>query len=139
MAFYRGQQGTVFFDKDASGGKSEIAAVRSWTTSVEKDSLPCDIHGDASHSYVGGMIGGSGNLEVRYDAPSAGDKLDLLNAAVLSNFPANAFVELYLDESGGKKITGSILVTGTDYGASIGELEAVSVNFTFNGAPTLAV
>ena len=48
MAFYRGQQGTVFFDKDASGGKSEIAAVRSWTTSVEKDSLPCDIHGDAS-------------------------------------------------------------------------------------------
>ncbi len=139
MAFYRGQQGTVFFDKDASGGKSEIAAVRSWTTSVEKDSLPCDIHGDASHSYVGGMIGGSGNLEVLYDAPSAGDKLDLLKEAVVTNDPANAFVELYLDEAGGKKISGSILVTGGEYGATVGELETISVNFTFNGEITLSI
>ena len=31
MAFFRGQQGTVFFDKAGSGGVSEIAAVRSWS------------------------------------------------------------------------------------------------------------
>ena len=85
------------------------------------------------------MLGGSGSIEVLYDAPGSGDKLDLIKEIVTTEDPANAFVELYLDESGGKKIEGSILVTGTDYGASIGELEAVSVNFTFNGAPTLAV
>ena len=139
MAFYRGQQGTVKFDKDASGGVSEIAAVRSWSASLSKDSLSCDAHGDTAHKYVGGMLCGSGSIEVLYDAPGAGDKLDLIKEIVTTEDPADAFVELYLDESGGKKITGSILVTGTDYGASIGELEAVSVNFTFNGAPTLAV
>jgi hypothetical protein len=139
MAFYRGQQGTVKFDKDASGGVSEIAAVRSWSASLSKDSLSCDAHGDTAHKYVGGMLGGSGSIEVLYDAPGSGDKLDLIKEIVTTEDPADAFVELYLDESGGKKITGSILVTGTDYGASIGELEAVSVNFTFNGAPTLAV
>jgi len=139
MAFYRGQQGTVKFDKDASGGTSEIAAVRSWSASLSKDSLSCDAHGDTAHKYVGGMLGGSGSIEVLYDAPSSGDKLDLIKEIVTTEDPANAFVELYLDESGGKKIEGSILVTGTDYGASIGELEAVSVNFTFNGAPTLSV
>ena len=139
MAFYRGQQGTVKFDKDASGGVSEIAAVRSWSASLSKDSLSCDAHGDTAHKYVGGMLGGSGSIDVLYDAPGSGDKLDLIKEIVTTEDPADAFVELYLDESGGKKITGSILVTGTDYGASIGELEAVSVNFTFNGAPTLAV
>ena len=46
MAFYRGQQGTVFFDKAGSGGLSEIAAVRSWSMTVEKESLDVTDHGD---------------------------------------------------------------------------------------------
>jgi hypothetical protein len=139
MAFYRGQQGTVKFDKDASGGVSEIAAVRSWSATIEKDSLSVDAHGDTAHAFVGGMIGGSGSIEVFYDAPSAGDKLDLIKEVVTTEDPANAFVELYLDESGGKKITGSVLVTSADYAANVGEIETVTVNFTFNGAPTLSV
>ena len=139
MAFYRGQQGTVKFDKDASGGVSEIAAIRSWSASLTKESLSVDAHGDTSHAFIGGMLGGSGSIEVLYDAPGSGDKLDLIKEVVTTNDPANAFAELYLDESGGKKIEGSILVTGAEYGASVGELETVSVSFTFNGAPTLAV
>ena len=139
MAFYRGQQGTVKFDKDASGDVSEIAAIRSWSAGLTKESLSVDAHGDTSHAFIGGMLGGSGSIEVLYDAPSSGDKLDLIKEVVITDDPANAFVELYLDESGGKKITGSVLVTGADYGASVGELETVSVSFTFNGAPTLAV
>ena len=139
MAFYRGQQGTVKFDKDASGGTSEIAAIRSWSASLTKESLSVDAHGDTSHAFIGGMLGGSGSIEVLYDAPSSGDKLDLIKEVITTSDPANAFAELYLDESGGKKIEGSILVTGAEYGASVGELETVSVSFTFNGAPTLAV
>ena len=139
MAFFRGQQGTVKFDKDASGGVSEIAAVRSWSSTIEKDSLSVDAHGDTAHKFVGGMLGGSGSIEVFYDAPGSGDKLDLIKEVVTTEDPANAFVELYLDESGGKKIEGSILVTSADYAANVGEIETVTVNFTFNGAPTLAV
>ena len=139
MAFFRGQQGTVKFDKDASGGVSEIAAVRSWSASFSKDSLNVSVHGDGSNAFVGGMVGGTGSVEVLYDAPSAGDKLDLIKEVITTEDPANAFVELYLDESGGKKIEGSILVTGAEYGAQTGELESVNVSFTFNGAITLSV
>jgi len=139
MAFYRGQQGTVKFDKDASGGTSELAAVRSWSASFSKDSLNVSAHGATANAFVGGMIGGSGSVEMLYDAPSSGDKLDLLKEVITATDPANAFVELYLDESGGKKIEGSILVTGAEYGAQIGELESVNVSFTFNGAITLSV
>ena len=97
------------------------------------------MHGASSLSYIGGMIGGSGSCELLYDAPSSGDKLDLIKEAVIANDPANAFIELYLDESGGKKIEGAILVTGAEYGATVGELETVTVNFTFNGDITLAI
>jgi hypothetical protein len=74
MAFYRGEQGTVFFDKDSSGGVSEIAAVRSWSLTVEKDVLETTAQGATYKANIGGLVAGSGSMELMYDAPSAGDK-----------------------------------------------------------------
>ena len=139
MAFYRGEQGTIFFDKDSSGGLSEVAAVRSWSMTVEKDVLETTTQGATYKANVGGLIAGSGTMEVLYDAPSAGDKLDLIKDANTATDEGNASVELYLDETGGKKITGSIVITSTDYGATVGELEMVTVNFTMNGAITTSI
>ena len=139
MAFYRGEQGTIFFDKDSSGGLSEVAAVRSWSMTVEKDVLETTTQGATYKANVGGLIAGSGTMEVLYDAPSSGDKLDLIKDVNTATDEGNASVELYLDETGGKKITGSIVITSTDYGATVGELEMVTVNFTMNGAITTSI
>ena len=139
MAFYRGQQGTVFFDKDSSGGISEIAAVRSWSMTVEKDALETTAQGATYKANIGGLVSGTGTMEVMYDAPGSGDKLDLIREANLATDEGNASVELYLDETGGKKITGAIVVTSTDYGATVGELEVVTINFTMNGAITTSI
>ena len=139
MAFFRGEQGTIFFDKDSSGGVSEVAAVRSWSMTVEKDVLETTSQGATYKANIGGLVAGSGTMEVMYDAPSAGDKLDLIRDANTTTDEGNAFVELYLDETGGKKITGSIVITSTDYGATVGELEMVTINFTMNGAITTSI
>jgi hypothetical protein len=139
MAFYRGEQGTVFFDKDSSGGISEIAAVRSWSMTVEKDVLETTAQGATYKANIGGLLGGTGSMEVLYDAPGAGDKLDLIKDVGTVTDEGNAFVELYLDETGGKKITGSIVINSTEYGATVGELEMVTINFTMNGTITLSV
>lgn len=139
MAFYRGEQGTVFFDKDSSGGISEIAAVRSWSMTVEKDVLETTAQGATYKANIGGLVSGSGSMEVMYDAPASGDKLDLIKDVNVATDEGNAFVELYLDETGGKKITGSIVVTSADYGATVGELEMVTVNFTMTGAITTSI
>ena len=139
MAFYRGQQGTVFFDKDSSGGLSEIAAVRSWSMSVEKESLDVTSHGATYRANNGGLISGSGTIEVMYDAPGAGDKLDLIKEVNTATDPANASVELYLDESGSKKITGDILVTSSEYSATVGEIEVITINFVTNGSISLSI
>jgi hypothetical protein len=139
MAFYRGEQGTVFFDKDSSGGISEIAAVRSWSMTVEKDVLETTTQGATYKANIGGLVSGSGSMEVLYDAPGSGDKLDLIRDVNVATDEGNASVELYLDETGGKKITGSIVITSTDYGATVGELEVVTINFTMNGAITTSI
>ena len=139
MAFYRGQQGTVFFDKDSSGGISEIAAVRSWSMTVEKDVLETTAQGATYKANVGGLISGSGTMEVMYDAPSAGDKLDLIKDVNTATDEGNASVELYLDETGGKKITGSIVISSSEYSATVGELEVVTINFTMTGTITLDI
>jgi hypothetical protein len=139
MAFYRGEQGTVFFDKDSSGGISEIAAVRSWSMTMEKDVLETTAQGATYKANIGGLLGGTGSMEVLYDAPGAGDKLDLIKDVGTATDEGNAFVELYLDETGGKKITGSIVINSTEYGATVGELEMVTINFTMNGTITLSI
>ena len=139
MAFFRGEQGTVFFDKDSSGGMSEVAAVRSWSMTVEKDVLETTSQGATYKANVGGLIAGTGSMEVMYDAPGAGDKLDLIKDIGTATDEGNASVELYLDESGGKKIVGLIVITSTEYSATVGELEVVTVSFTMNGSITLSI
>ena len=138
MAFYRGQQGTVFFDKAGSVGLSEIAAVRSWAMTVEKESMDTTAHGATYRANVGGLISGSGTIEVMYDAPT-GDKLDLIKDVIQDTDEADAAVELYLDESGGKKITGTIVVTSSEYGATVGELQMVTISFVSSGTLTLSI
>ena len=139
MAFYRGEQGTVFFDKDSSGGISEIAAVRSWSMTVEKDVLETTAQGATYKANIGGLLSGTGTMEVLYDAPGTGDKLDLIKDANTATDEGNAFVELYLDETGGKKITGNIVINSSEYGATVGELEMVTINFTMNGTIALSI
>ena len=140
MAFFRGQQGTVYFDKDSGTVQNlgQIAAVRSWSLTVDKEPLEVTDHGDTSRHYVGGLISGSGSCEVLYDAPS-GDKLDLLKEALVATDPANANFELYLDEESEKKISFKALVTGAEYSATVGELEVITVNFVANGNITASI
>ena len=138
MAFFRGEQGTVFFDKDSSGGMLEIAAVRSWSMTVEKDVLETTAQGNTYKANVGGLIAGTGSMELMYDAPTS-NKLDLIKDINTATDVGNASVELYLGESGIKKIVGLIVITSTEYSATVGELEVVTVSFTMNGSITLDI
>ena len=138
MAFFRGEQGTVFFDKDSSGGMLEIAAVRSWSMTVEKDVLETTAQGNTYKANVGGLIAGTGSMELMYDAPTS-NKLDLIKDINTATDAGNASVELYLGESGVKKIVGLIVITSTEYSATVGELEVVTVSFTMNGSITLDI
>jgi hypothetical protein len=139
MAFFRGEQGTIFFDKDSSGGVSEVAAVRSWSMTIEKDVLETTALGATYKSNVGGLIAGSGTVELIYTASSADETNVFIEAANTATDQGVAAFELFLDTTGTKKISFVGLITSADYGATVGELEVITCNFVTSGTITLGI
>ena len=138
MAFYRGEEGSVQFD-NGSGTVSAVASTRSWSLSVAKDVLECTAHGATARSYVGSLVNGSGSVELMYTAASGDATAELLADVLTAEDPGDASFSLFLDTSGSKKLSFNGIVTGFEFGASVGDLESVTVNFQTTGAITSAV
>ena len=137
MAFYRGEEGSVSF-KNASGTTAAVASTTGWSLSISKDTLDCTAHGATARSYVGSLIAGSGSVEFLYTA-SSGDAADELLSDVLTTEDAgDAQFELFTDTTGTKKLSFNGIVTSVDLGATIGDLQSVSVGFQTSGAITNA-
>lgn len=146
MAFYRGEQGNVLFKHDSADTLTVVTAVQSWSLSIEKDSLDVTSLGNTFRDRVGGLIGGSGTIEVFYEKTAAGDgKGDLIREILTT--PAtestNASAELYTYDagsqgSGSEKITFDILITGADFSATVGELQVVTLSFETKGTIAIA-
>ena len=154
MTFYRGEQGNVLFRHNATDTETNpntdpltvVSAVRSWSLSIEKESLDVTAHGDTFRDVVGGLISGSGSIELLYEATAAGDgKGDLLREIFTT--PATestvASAELYTYDagsqgSGSAKLTFNILITNQEFTATVGELQVVTISFETKGTIALA-
>jgi len=135
MAFYRGEEGSVKF-KNTSGTVATVASTRSWNFSFNKDVLDCTAHGATNRSYVGSFIDGSGSVELLYTASSGDETQEFIKDVLTTEDPADAQFELYLDTSGSKKLAFNGIVTGAEFGTSVGDLQTVSVSFQMSGALT---
>jgi len=138
MAFYRGQQGSVKFD-DAGVTAAAITSTRSWSMTVEKESLDTTALGATYRANVGGLISGSGTCELLYTASSADETNVFIEHINTANDEGVALFELYLDTSGTKKISFDGVITSAEYSATVGEIEVITVNFVANGAITLDI
>tara|TARA_B100001778_G_C18577324_1_gene625649 strand:+ start:507 stop:953 length:447 start_codon:yes stop_codon:yes gene_type:complete len=146
MAFYRGEQGNVLFRHDSGDTLTVVAAVRTWSLTIDKESLEVTKMGDSFRDRVGGLIGGSGTIEVFYEKTAAGDgKGDLIREILTT--PATestvAGAELYTFDagsqgSGSEKITFNILITSAEFSATVGELQVVTLGFDTKGAVAIA-
>ena len=137
MAFYRGEEGSVKF-KNATGTTAAIASTTGWSLSVSKDTLDCTAHGATARSYVGSLISGTGSVEFLYTASSGDETNELLTDVLTAEDAGDAQFELFLDTSGTKKMTFNGIVTSADFGATVGDLQSVSVGFQTTGAITSA-
>lgn len=138
MAFFRGEEGSVSFEKDG-GTVAAITSTRSWSLTVNKELLEVTDHGDTSRAYVGGLISGEGTVEVLYTASSSDGTNDFISDVFTTEDSGNATFELFLDTSGTKKLSFAGIITSAEYSATVGELEVITCNFTVNGAITEAV
>jgi len=138
MAFFRGQQGSVKFD-DAGTTAAAITSTRSWSLTVEKESLDTTALGATYRANVGGLISGSGTCEILYTASSADETNVFIEHVNTANDEGIALFELYLDTSGTKKISFDGVITSAEYSATVGEIEVITLNFVTNGAITLDI
>lgn len=137
MAFYRGQEGSVKFD-DAGSTAAAITSTRSWSLTVEKESLDTTAMGDTYRANVGGLISGSGTVELLYTASSADETNAFIEMVNTANDAGAALFELYL-YSTTKKITFDGVITSAEYSATVGEVQVITCSFVTNGAITMDV
>lgn len=138
MAFYRGQQGSVKFD-DAGTTAATIASTRSWSMTVEKESLDTTAFGATYRANVGGLISGSGTCELMYTATSSDETNAFIEMVNSANDEGLALFELYLDSAGTKKISFDGVITSAEYSATVGEIEVITINFVSNGTISLDI
>ena len=138
MAFYRGEEGSVSFEKDG-GSNAAIASTRSWNLSVTKESLEVTDHDDTFRTYVGGLISGTGSVEVLYTASSADGAADFISDVLTTEDAGNATFELFMDTIGAKKVSFTGIITSMDLTATVGDLEVITCNFVTCGTITGAL
>ena len=133
MATLRGEQGQVQFET-GSGSLAQVVGTRSWTFSAEKDTYETTVHGATSRSFVGGLISGSGTVELVYD-PDANNQPELLEDVFKANDAVDANFELFT--TGSTTTTDSLkfagIVTSMEITSTVGELVVVTCNFVTSG------
>ena len=135
MAFFRGEEGSVKFI-NGSGSPAAIGPTTAWTLDTTKDTLDVTAHGDTFRSSVGGLISGSGTVDVLYTAASGNETSNLFSDVLTTEDPADAQFELFLDTSGSKKITFNGIVTGSSISSTVGDLTTFSISFITSGTIT---
>ena len=139
MAAIRGDVGKIMFH-NAAGTEADIAGTRSWSLSVSKDTLETTVQGNTAKTFVGGLISGEGSAELIYDNAGNADYLSFVEDILTTGDAGDALFELFPDSgTASKKIGFAGIITGAEYGATLGEIQVVNISFITNGAITSAI
>jgi len=140
MAAIKGDVGKIMFE-NAGGTEADVAATRSWSLSVTKDTHETTKQGDTSKTFIGGLISGEGSAELLYDPGESGaGYTTFINDVLTTGDAGDALFELFPDSStSAKKIGFAGIITGAVYGAKLGETQIIDVSFVTTGAITSAI
>jgi hypothetical protein len=136
MAILRGEEGSVQFDA-AGSTNATIVGTRSWTLNITKDTLDVTDHGDTFRAFVGGLVSGSGTVELVYD-PDATGQSGFIEDVITTGDTADATFELFTtgSTSGTDSISFAGIITSMDIASTVGDLVVATCNFVTSGAIT---
>jgi len=136
MATLRGEQGAVQFDA-AGSSNATIVGTRSWSLTVTKEAYETTDHGDTFRAFIGGLVSGTGTVELVYD-PDATGQAGFLEDVVTTNDPADATFELFTTgtSSGTDSVSFAGIITSMEITSTVGELVVVTCNFVTSGTIT---
>lgn len=132
MANYQGNNGSVKI-KSGSDSLTAVADVRTWSVTVNRETVETTAMGDDFRKYLKGLGMFNGSMDIVYN--------DSENAIVATSMnpdtDAAVTVEFYSDAADGTKFVGEVIVTAFTVNASYDGLTTASVTFQGTGAPTV--
>lgn len=136
----KGDVGKIMFH-NAAGTEADVGGTRNWQLSITKDTLETTKQGDTAKTFIGGLISGEGSVELLYNPNETGTAYTTFIDDILTTGDnADALFELYPDRAtAAKKISFSGIITGAEYGATLGEIQVISASFITSGAITSAI
>jgi hypothetical protein len=136
MATLRGEQGAVQFET-GSGSLATVVGTRSWSLTITKETYETTDHGDTFRNFIGGLISGSGTVELVYD-PDATGQAGLIEDVVKANDATDASFELFTTgtSTGTDSVAFGGIITDMEITSTVGELVIVSCNFVTSGTIT---
>lgn len=136
MATLRGEQGAVQFET-GSGSLATVVGTRSWSMTITKETYETTDHGDTFRNFIGGLISGSGTVELVYD-PDATNQPELIEDVIKANDAVDANFELFTTgtTTGTDSLKFAGIVTSMEISSTVGELVIVTCNFVSSGAIT---
>lgn len=135
MATYEGSGGKVMI-KSGTDTLTAIAAVRSWSVSLTRDTVEdTSMASGGVRTFKKGLQSWSGSMEIIYDDTTG----VVVQTALNPNTNTAVTVELYADAAGNDQFTGTIIVT--EFGASVAfdGLMTATVSFQGTGACTATI
>jgi hypothetical protein len=133
MPFYNGHQGSVKFNV-SGGATTTVVQVTDWSITVEKQTYETTQITDTYTKRVGGMVSGSGNINLIYTGDNNNSFIEAVNNPYDTG---NALFELFLSESDSKRIAFYGIITKATYGANRDEVSSVKCDFLTNGTITI--
>lgn len=133
MGLLRGQQGSVEFET-GSGSVAQVASTRSWSLDIEKETIDVTKHGDTFRNFIGGLIAGSGTIELIFDEGNAGQKT-FIDDVLKTNDQVDASFELFREgsDNGQKSYTFGGIIENISISSTVGELVTVTAGFRSSG------
>ena len=136
MATLRGEQGSVYFET-GSGTLAQVVGTRSWSFTATKETYDTTAHGATSRTFVGGLISGSGTVELVYD-PDQQNQPELIEDVFKTNDAVDATFELFT--TGNTTTTDSLkfsgIITDMDISSTVGDLVVATCSFITSGDVT---
>lgn len=126
MAVLTGKNGSLRWNG------ATVGRVRSWSVSVNKDSLETTNLGVNDRTYVPGLRGSTGTADLMYD-PTESQAISLLNSIFGDDSTANNSVSFVLDTAAGKNLSCTAFITSISPSVSVGEIQVCSVSFQVTG------
>ena len=136
MATLRGEQGAVQFET-GSGSLATVVGTRSWSLTITKETYETTDHGDTFRNFIGGLISGSGTVELVYD-PDATGQAGLIEDVVKTNDATDASFELFTTgtSTGTDSVAFGGIITDMEITSTVGELVVVTCSFVTSGTIT---